>query len=840
MDKKKKFIKKVEVKKLSVKSTPATKPKLKTKVIASKAGKAKRGKVNTESPALITNKVTFKHNCLNCYLFVGCGNLNKAYNFICNQYTPRVSEVDNSASLSITNFNEIFQPSKSSTKINKSESTEEKVKSTKKIKSHKNIIKYSKNHDDSDIGGEEDGDENADEETKKEFSILKVIKDLENSLKNGNNFIDLKYDDRDLKEAKNFLEFTTSPNYLDFTPFAKQIQIGSNFFGDICWNKKCTDVHYAKNIPVDATVESLDDVLERITFLEYGRCPKCKSTRYDFWKSGEQKDYNELIGICGQRASKSTTVAIMSAYLVHKFLKLQNPAKALKLLNNQVLHGMFVATTFVQAKDAVFDPFRELIDNSKWYNDYCKLLDYYSKKFGEEDLYKIKDTFVQFKTRGLILYPKGPNKRTLRGRTSFLCSIDEISWYSERLKGESTAVKLNADEIYGALKRSLLTVRSAVARQHTNGNFNLPGPMFANISSPYSIYDKGWQLLQAAKTSKTTYSIHASTFEINPNIKEEDMEDEKNANLITYRRDYLAIPPKGSNAFISSNKILISCINKKLKNAVTIKQQSELSNSGTKITTGYAKIVRKSSVSSKVLAIDAGYTFNSFSGAVLSMNEENVVIEALFEIVPGPNKPLNYTNIYNEVLVPIVEDMNVRYICADRWNSLKILQDLEAEYNIGWGQYRLTYADFINFKQALIDTDIILPVNEIKIKDAIKLSTNNYPHCFLHKPIAHFCIQALTVEDLVGKTIIKGESKTDDLWRAAVLGYSRIMNDEVRANWLDGEIETSKRRLNTNELIAFGSYGGAGSGGKPANSRGSSVISMGSLSSGGSGKKYFA
>ena len=55
---------------------------------------------------------------------------------------------------------------------------------------------------------------------------------------------------------------------------------------------------------------------------------------------------------------------------------------------------------------------------------YHDILDHYNKKYNDE-FYKVKDTFITYKARRLLLYPAGPNKKTLRGRTRFLSCIHE-------------------------------------------------------------------------------------------------------------------------------------------------------------------------------------------------------------------------------------------------------------------------------------------------------------------------------------------------------------------------------------------------------------------------------
>lgn len=71
---------------------------------------------------------------------------------------------------------------------------------------------------------------------------------------------------------------------------------------------------------------------------------------------------------------------------------------------------------------------------------------------------------------------------------------------------------------------------------------------------------------------------------------------------------------------------------------------------------------------------------------------------------------------------------------------------------------------------------MVLPALEIEY-DQIR-RVENYPFCFAGKPMAHLMFQFATVRDK-GNMVVKGDKYTDDLFRAAVLGVSRINDPKI-------------------------------------------------------------
>lgn len=198
---------------------------------------------------------------------------------------------------------------------------------------------------------------------------------------------------------------------------------------------------------------------------------------------------------------------------------------------------------------------------------------------------------------------------------------------------------------------------------------------------------------------------------------------------------------------------------------------------------------------------------NSFAFAIahLSGGDKNkkVVFDALVEIIPEDNCSLDFSKIYSEVIEPMIKNYNIKMVCTDRWQNLKILADIanNKALKCKTQQYSVKYSDFVNFRQDVMDKAIEIPKPELKKNEIEYGADNDYPLCFEDKPISHFIFQAITVIDMAGKQVIKGEKLTDDIFRAAILAYSIITREEHK-NLFKGS--------------SFGgSFGGGGLGANP-------------------------
>ena len=582
---------------------------------------------------------------------------------------------------------------------------------------------------------------------------------------------DVRIDDSGIPVAANIVEWCTKDRFSMINgerPYIEQIIWGIIAFNEYCPNPKCTDLEYLYH---DHSVSDTYTKLERkVCMLEHGVCPSCHKGRSYWTKKGKMNFYQELAVCAGQRSGKSLSVAgYFAPYLTHRLLKLQNPNAFYGLKTGTMLHCTFVALTYAQAKDTLWQNYYATLTESSWFKEYHSMLRFYEGRYGNK-LLKFNDTYVAYPTRGLMAYPAGPDKRVLRGRTRFFAAVDEVAYFDANR--DTKKVKDNAHEVVGALDRSLLTVRGAAESLLKIGYDDVYPGYAMNVSSPVSRNDMIMTLVRRAEGSKSAYGVVRPTWEVNPTLPRDGstISEAYRTNPITAERDYGAVPPLASSPFIESENQIAASFGTK-PNPVKIKRVVKRSKKRGESFTWGELLKVKGFKKPTIMALDAGYTNNSFAGAIGYTDGFNVIVKAVFEVIPEQGAPLNHAQIFEELLVPLMEKFNVRILLADRWNSIKLLQDAKLDVK-GLDiaeQHSLKYKEMHSVKTRLQQGTLRIPEPErASIKDCLEFDDEHYPTCFLGQPVSHLVMQMATVKD-TGKMVDKGDGYTDDTFRAVSL-----------------------------------------------------------------------
>ena len=117
----------------------------------------------------------------------------------------------------------------------------------------------------------------------------------------------------------------------------------------------------------------------------------------------------------GLVAHNTLLVAASESYQIHRWVKFPSPQATYKIMTQQPLLATYVALTATQAQENLWDPIMNFVEDSPWFKGYHALLDSYGEREGQE-VYALKETFLQYNHRRLLMSLSGPNKRTLRGR----------------------------------------------------------------------------------------------------------------------------------------------------------------------------------------------------------------------------------------------------------------------------------------------------------------------------------------------------------------------------------------------------------------------------------------
>lgn len=591
---------------------------------------------------------------------------------------------------------------------------------------------------------------------------------------------DLKVDDREFKEYPNLYTFCSDPKGLNVPLWSRQIWITSWVLNEIC--PACSKYKKVEHVPKDVPIDEFE---HNTTFMHFGICKKCQKTRLDFFKSGQLSPYSELAALAGQRVGKSFITAVLAAYATHKFLKLQNPSKVYGVLPTTFM-GTFVGLTFDKAISQLWLPYKGLIESAVWFVDYLKMLKHTETRMGTQ-LLKFNQTSIHFMHRGLLVHPSGPNRKTLRGNTRLFGGLDEFDYFDTEDVAQDN-IKMNGVEVYKSLTNSLFTARIGWRDAIKREMYGLMNAYQFNISSPQSMHSPLSSIVLSNPDPKRIYTVHLATWEIHPKVSESDIRREFSDDPAKADRDFGAIPPRSSNPFLDQTTAE-GIENKNVVNAVQLKYIHGKTATGELRRAAKILSMRRPAVlPPSLLAIDAGYSNNSFSlivgNRVKKFNTWGIQFTTVAEIMPEKGVcTLDYSKIAKEVLHPIIKEFNIKFVLADRWNSLKLLHDIENEYKIPTKVYSLKYVDFQLVKSYLQDRAILAPKRETT-RDLFDYK--HYPKDFIDRPVDHFILQAATVVDN-SKTITKGEKLTDDIWRAFALASVFLLNEEFCEEFLKGD-----------------------------------------------------
>ena len=590
---------------------------------------------------------------------------------------------------------------------------------------------------------------------------------------------DLKIDDSALPRAKNYYHFCSKVAGTAIKlPFSRQLWIATHLYGEYC--PRCTHKNFGNinKIPVDM---DSTDLVDNITLLENGRCPKCKASKAKLVINKELLDYNQLVMVAGQRAGKSALTSTMAAYHLHLMLKAPRLSTICRGIQDFTpLTGTFVALSQTRSIKLLWNPFAQIVEASSWFQDLFSLLDHAGSQYDKE-FYRKSTLYMRFYHRNLDYYPMGPMKRTLRGDTRCFSATDELGWFpyketnyqdqdDEELEQveddeEDERERANGDEVHQSLDNSLATVRAEVWDLYKRDISSIPTGLNVNISSPQSWKDKICRLLKDSEDPATlSLGLRLPTWEINP-IFTRDHPIITSAYAKNFRRadrDYGANPPKLSATLFIKEAVQKSFHGKQHYTVTYNEDEPEY-------TVGKLKeLIVKNKWEACTMGMDAGLNNNSFAIAVGSRAETLVNTHCIFELIPSRTKPVFYPRLYRDVLLPLIKACNVVYVGADRWNSINLLQQIQEDTKGRTKTMMLTLnTNHFNYFKDLVNTNnLILPEMEWAF-DTVE-GVNNYKRELKNHPIEHLYLQFLTVrEQLAG--VGKGEGNTDDLWRALVV-----------------------------------------------------------------------
>ena len=605
-------------------------------------------------------------------------------------------------------------------------------------------------------------------------------------------------DERQLSWCPNISSWIQDSDYLDIkTIFPHQLQVMLRLFGDIC--PYCSDWEFYQ---IDWHPEQdMGNTMDRLQLLEFGKCPKCQKTRIDAFRDKYWLFPNEINLLWGMRSGKSAVSGMIASYVLHRFLKIPDPASYFSLLKNSLLVMRFVALTAGQANESIWHQFTRSVETCAWFNQYHDFLKHYEKKHGVE-LNKWLTQSFGYTHKKLTGYYLGASIDTSRGRTAIFTAFDEIGWWL----GNEQAKRANAHETYTAYEKSAQTIRLAATTRFNAGAYDVPTAWISAVSSTSSKTDYIMRLIRQARKDNKKIASHKASWEINPEFTRnpDDLKAARDRNPKTFLRDFGSVPPYSSDPFFEEDQVL-----KLIKPELEIPEWNVTQVSGEHgLYLDASGIEQDTTHIPFVLAVDLGKNFSGYGAVLLKLKDGDfsvVQIAGIFSIYPLQKTTIDLHMTFEHFVKVLCSRLNIGLVLFDQWQSSTQIDALK-NMKIKAESYSMIFPDFEYFRSQVLQGKLEAPNPEIPFADVEK-ATDDILEVIYPRPYLHFLWQLLSICE-TGRKLTKGDGH-DDLFRAVSLGASYLWDEEYRP---DFEYRPGMGRRSRNTAGRLALAGGSRSG----------------------------
>jgi len=388
--------------------------------------------------------------------------------------------------------------------------------------------------------------------------------------------------------------------------------------------------------------------------------PKQIEILTDFYKPGNQN----MVLICGMRSGKTTIASIVMCYEAFKMISRGTPNKFYGLPAGTEIFLINVATSDRQAKDTVFASVKARIANSPWFQNQ-PVVEHYN-----EFIFPTRDGRV-------IIRSEHSNSASLAGKTILAVGFDELSRFKD------TGGNSSASMVYDTLSRSVKTFRKDGRK--------------VIITSPMYVHDYAMELYNQMKGQPGWYCRKLPTWEMNPTISFESLEEEFIRNPETAWRDWGAVPSAAIEAFFKEPYRLDNCISSRLKN-----QLGEDENTGrVKVNPEWRGIPGMT----YMMAGDPAVKNDSFGMALGHLDQERdiPIIDMIHEFQPVRKNVEEIKEVDAGEIKAFILDIMTRCelttFITDIWNFPETLQDIR-ERGVEVIQNHVGIEHYTSFKES--------------------------------------------------------------------------------------------------------------------------------------------
>lgn len=478
--------------------------------------------------------------------------------------------------------------------------------------------------------------------------------------------------------------------------------------------------------------------------------PKQKEILEKYYLTTDENNvrlYQELVVISGMRSGKTKLAAWIGLYELHKLLEILESGETLAAYYKkkgvsvglgQRIYFIIVAAALDQAESTVFSQLKGMMDESKFFKRYIKYLKQ-NKQFSQ-DKYEIR-----FKNT-IHIKAEDSNSQTLVGKTIHTLMFDEISRL-DTSDGEiaKKSQKKTAQMVYQGLSKGTTTFREdrniiVVSAPVYEDDFGMQMLLQSGSLNPCDETSDVIGTMSRKYPNKVISRLgyHSTSFDFNPTLdKDKDplVLGTKISSPLTYKRDYLALPPVGIDTYFEDPSKIDSCVGfyekplmKEFNYYFDEKSIDGMGNTMTRTYVGKTpKDIESNNLIKYIVCCDQAAKKDSFaicighgewvqstdvsSGAV--RKKLKTVIDYITRWTPDKDKGItvNFENVI-QFLNEVKQKMNIQYVTFDQWSSESFLQRMHT-LGIQSKEIPITISMWENLRSKVNEGLISFPQQEI-------------------------------------------------------------------------------------------------------------------------------
>lgn len=421
--------------------------------------------------------------------------------------------------------------------------------------------------------------------------------------------------------------------------------------------------------------------------------------------------------VWGKGGGKDTMSALIQLYIVYLLLNLRNPQRYLSQADQSSIDMFNIACAREQAETVYFQILKTFVLQWRWLRENwdCVVNGRWFANQSEREMDYLNKVTI---TNDAIIFPKNircfsgsSESESLEGKNVLVYVLDEADAFKQESQTRS------ADKIFRTMATS------------ANSRFKGKQKGFI-ISWPRSKNGFIMKLHKKTQNMLSVYGDIAPTWEVKPRelFSKESFTHEGHQIPMDFYEDfrldplgslacYLCEPPDAISPFIEDyEKVDVA--------TADIKQLYDFKDiiDGEYVKKGIIRAPFMHDRSIKyVMAFDLSETRDYTALSIAHRENDKIIFDTITCWIPDKKKKIR-VNLQNveEVIQNIRQDITVDRICGDHWGSAMLIQKLRGQ-GVKAGIMKLDLEDYELFKRLLYARQIVLPKNEMLVKELKQL-----------------------------------------------------------------------------------------------------------------------